>query len=128
MNKQTENVETNRRNDVSSGALLGVWSITLNAGMVVAAWLAVNGNVPCGYITKFLAGMTVALSPLVIVALIKPSPSSKLREWTSHITDALTVSICVWHGWLWCAAAFSWGWLLCYILFACKKSTRGKDA
>ena len=111
---------------VASGAVLGVWSITLNAGMVVAAWLAVNGNVPCGYVTKFLAGMTVALSPLVIVALIKPEPPAKLREVASHITDALTVSICVWHGWLWCAAAFSWGWLLCCILFAARKAHAAK--
>lgn len=107
---------------VSSGAWLGIWSITLNAGMVVAGWLAVNGNVGCGYITKFLAAATVVISPLVIVALIKPEKPAPLRGWVSHITDALMVAMMVWNGWLWCAGAFAYGWLLCFILFAARKA------
>ena len=111
---------------VHSGAWLGIWSITLNAGMVVAGWLAVNGNVGCGYITKFLAAATVAVSPLAIFALIKPGKPAPLREWVSHITDALIVAIMVWNGWLWCAGAFAYGWMICCMLFAARKAHAAK--
>lgn len=124
--KENQTEQTEIATAVGSMPWLGIWSIALNAGMVAAAWLAVNGNVPCGYVTKFLAAATMALSPLVIMALINPTPPAPLREWVSHITDALTVSILVWHGWLWCAGAFAWGWLCCFILFAARKQHAAK--
>lgn len=110
-----------------------ILTIILNGGIVLAAWLAVSGSVPCGYITKFLAVVTVVLSPGVVISLANPNPRAPnlLSEWASHITDALLVSILVWHGWLWCAGAFAWGWLGCVVVFAARKlhhkKTLGKN-
>ena len=48
-------------------------------------------------------------------------PTPRWREWMSHITDAITVGILTWHGWLWCALAFTMGWIGCCILFGVKR-------
>jgi hypothetical protein len=107
---------------VGSTALLGIWSVIFNSGIPLAAWFAVHGDVPCGYITKFMAAITAAITPLVVFAMMNPGKPARLREWSSHVSDAATVSILVWHGWLWCAGGFTFGWIGCFALFAARRA------
>lgn len=108
---------------VTSTAGLGLWSILVDAGVVLSVWLAVNGSVPCGYVTQFLAAVAVVLSPTVILAaFVAPGKREPVKEVMSHVSDGLTVAILVWHGWLWCAGGFGWGWLCCSVLFAARKA------
>lgn len=91
-------------------------SVAMDLGKVAAVWFAVNGNVPCGNLTLFLAGMALVFSPLFLVWVSEPPPG-RFSEWQSDVKHVLMVSLCVAYGWLWCAAAFFWSWLWTFAVF-----------
>ena len=89
-----------------------------NLGTVAASWYAVHGNTGCETIVKLLAIMTLLFCPLtLLVFAAKPKPKPLWEQWFSHASDAATVGILAWHGWLWCSLAFSIGWIACWAMF-----------
>lgn len=108
---------------VGSGTLLSLASATFNIGIPIAAWYAVNGNAPAGNIVKLLAAVTALLCPFVFLTFLHPGePTPRWREWMSHISDGITVSILVWHGWLWCSLSFTIGWIAACAMFTAKRT------
>lgn len=100
----------------------GIIFSVINLSMPAVAWLAVHGNGPAGNIIKLFVGVSAALAllvPLVIVAeKQEPKP---MAEALSHISDALSVAILTWHGWLWCAAGLTLGWFGAFVIFSARK-------
>ena len=118
------NDEIDSAADNDSARTTSLLSAAANIAIPVAAWYAVNGNIGAGNVVKLLAAVTAILCPMVILAfIISPgNPVPKWREWMSHISDAATVSILAWHGWLWCALAFTIGWIVNVIMFGVKRN------
>ena len=108
---------------VGSGAGLGVVSTIFNLGIPLASWYATHGNAGAGNVVKLMAALTVILTPFVFLSFLSPGkPVPRWREWSSHISDGATVAILTWNGWMWCALAFTFGWIGAAILFGVKRA------
>lgn len=104
----------------------------LNISMPILAWLAVNGHAPSGNLLKVAAVLIVPASLLALLVCVlnheKLTPFPRWRKISSHISDAAIVLILTWHGWIWSAAAFGFGWAVCAVLFGAADELAKKKA
>jgi hypothetical protein len=129
-NQQTNKMQTYNHKQtgavpVGSSAVLDLAAVAFNVGIPIAAWFAVNGSKGAGNIVIVMAILTLCLMPLAIFCILKPGePTPRWREWLSHISDAIIVSLLVWNGWIFCSVCFALGWFATLMLFMVKRAAK----